>query len=221
VVFKRKMEMKAAKIALVSIIILLGISGVALAHTNVSVGIGVGYPSFYGGYGWGHHHRSSVIIGGYWGYPHYPDYYHYPPPVYYAPPPPLVVIERPPVLVERPPVAQPAQPVPQSRDTQELYDSLRNKKRELLRVLVIGDKQQRIRAINELAGFSFDDNVRLALEKVLLSDGDPDLRLTAAKAFGLVKNHKAVSALEIARVQDPVTEVRIAADQSIKKLQEK
>jgi hypothetical protein len=218
--------MSTAKITLASIIAVFLVSGLAntaLANTHVSVGIGFGYPGFYGGYGWGHHHGSSVFIGGYWGGPYYP--YYYAPPVYYAPtpvyyaPPPPVVVERPPVVVERPQAVPPAQPPQESPDTQQLYDSLRIKKGELLKMLQIGDKEHRIRAINELAGFSFDDNVRLALEKVLLTDNDPELRLTAAKAFGLVNNPKAISALENARVQDPVTEVRIAADQSIKKLQ--
>ena len=54
------------------------------------------------------------------------------------------------------------------------------------------DKEQRKEAIKELAGFSFDDKVRQALENVLLSDPDPELRKEAAQAFGKVKNTKAL-----------------------------
>jgi HEAT repeats len=229
--------MRTAKITLVSIITLVLVAGLlntALARTNVSVGIGVGYPGYYpGGYGYygagwyGRHHRAAVIIGGYWGWPgYYPGYYcqypgYYYPDYYYSAPPP-VIVERPPVVVERPAVVQPAQPVQpvqESSDTQALYGSLRERKSELLKVLMIGDKEHRISAINELAGYSFDDNVRLALEKVLLSDTDPELRQEAAKAFGEVKNLKAIPALETARVQDSITDVRKEADLSIKKLQ--
>jgi hypothetical protein len=227
--------MRTAKITLVSIITLVlvvGLSSMALARTNVSIGVGVGGPGFYpGGYGyygagwgWRHHHGSAVIVGGYWGWPgYYPGYYYqypgyYYPDYYYSAPPP-VVVERSTVVVERPAVVQPAQPVQESSDTQALYGSLRERKSELLKVLMIGDKAHRISAINELAGYSFDDNVRLALEKVLLSDTDPELRQEAAKAFGEVKNLKAIPALEIARVQDSITDVRKEADLSIKKLQ--
>jgi HEAT repeat protein len=71
----------------------------------------------------------------------------------------------------------------------------------------------------ELAGFSFDDNIRQALEEVLLSDPDAELRQSAAQALGEVKNVKARPALEKARVQDPSEDVRRAADQAIKKLE--
>ncbi len=227
--------MKAAKITLAAIVtfaVIVVVSNTVLARTNVSVGIGVGGPGFYPGWygyygaGWGgrHHrsHGSAVIIDGYWGWPGYypsyyypyPDYYYsdYYYPGYYYPAPPPPVVERPPVVVERPAVVR---PVRESSD----YSSLREKKSELLKVLMIGDKEHRINAINELAGYSFDDNVRLALEKVLLSDTDPELRVAAAEAFGEVKNPKAIPALENARVQDSVTDVRKAADLSIKKLQ--
>jgi HEAT repeat protein len=74
-------------------------------------------------------------------------------------------------------------------------------------------------AIRELAGFSFDDKVRYALENVLLSDPDAQLREEAARSFGKVNNTKALAALEKARVEDPSEDVRKEADESIKKLE--
>jgi HEAT repeat protein len=88
-------------------------------------------------------------------------------------------------------------------------------------MLQMPDKEQRKQAIDELAGFSFDDNVRHALENVLLSDPDAQLRKEAAQSFGKVKNTKALAALEKARVEDPNEDVRKAADQTIKKLEGK
>ncbi len=217
--------MKAFKIVIALFIVLFFISGkLAIAnsrhshhshhsHSNVSIGLGFGYPGFYGGYyggyghHWGHHRGSSVFIGGYWPiYPNYYDYYDY---GYYAPAPPS-----PPVIA-----APPAQ-APQSSDNYALYDSLRVRKGELLKTLSIGDKEHRTNAINELAGYSFDDNVRSSIENVLFSDSDPELRIAAANALGQVKNPKAIPALEKARVQDSITDVRAAADQSIRKIQQ-
>jgi hypothetical protein len=230
--------MKASKILLVTIITVIlffWMSNAALARTNVSIGVGVGpgyYPGWSGyyGVGWGgHHHGSSVVIGGYLGGPVYYPYPYYPYPGYYVAPPPPVVVVQPPVAAA-PPVAPPppaeemppvmaAPPAQQGGYTESLYGPIGAKKNELLNVLATGDKEHRIKAIHELAGYSYDDNVRLALEKVLLSDTDPELRVAAATAFGEVRNPKPIPALEKARVEDPVTDVRIAADLSIKKLQ--
>jgi HEAT repeat protein len=75
-----------------------------------------------------------------------------------------------------------------------------------------------MKAISELAGFSFDDKVREEMEKILLSDPDPELRKEAAKAFGKVVNEKALAVLEKARVSDPDIAVRQEADNSIKQI---
>ena len=82
------------------------------------------------------------------------------------------------------------------------------------------NKELRKETIKELAGFSFDDNVRAALENVLLSDPDPELRKEAARAFGVVKNANARAALEKARVEDSSEDVRKEADQTIRKIEE-
>ena len=83
----------------------------------------------------------------------------------------------------------------------------------------MSDKELRRGAIGELAGFSFDDNVRATLENILLSDPDPELRAEAANAFGEVKNTGALEALEKARVEDPSADVRRAADDAIKSIE--
>ncbi len=95
--------MKTSKNILISIlalIVLTIMTGVASARTNVSIGVGFGYPGFYGswnGYyghhGWRHHH-GNVVVGGYLGRPYYYPRY----PRYYVPAPP-----RPPIIAYRVP----------------------------------------------------------------------------------------------------------------------
>ncbi len=184
-------------------------------------------PALANGHHGGHHggHHSSFFFGLDWVFPLYPvapgPYYYYPPPAYYypAPPPPVVQYPAPPPVVQYPAPA----PAPQAPDksTLELYQNLRNQKAMLLEKLQIGDKGSRLAAISDLAGFSFDDGVRQALEGVLFSDTDPDLRVAAANALGQVKNPKAVPALEKARVADSSEAVRVAADQAIRNIQGK
>lgn len=228
--------MKTLRFTLVKTItavsLLMGLSNVASARTHVYVGAHFGHPGFYHsyhpGYGFYYHpyyfgppwpyyypYRETVIVGGGYYYDYGPDYYVVTPPV---------VVERPPVVVEKAPVVIEKQIVsvqPQGFDesTLELNKKLQSEKSDLLKQLGTGNKEQRIQAIRELAGFSFDDNVRHALENVLLSNPDPELRKEAAQSFGKVKNTKALAALEKARVEDPNVDVRKEADQSIKKLE--
>lgn len=208
--------MKTTRFGLVLIAVLcflLWSSNTALARTRVYVGVGYGYSDFRHGFyhhhGWGHHHPywGPVIIGGGYWYDWGPDYYVVTPPM---------VVERAPVVVERQTVVVP--PKGCDKDTQALFEDLRNKKNELLKKLQTPDKEQRKAAIDELAGFSYDDNVRQALENVLLSDPDPELRKEAARMFGEVKNVKALAALEKARVEDSNEDVRKEADKAIKKI---
>ncbi len=88
----------------------------------------------------------------------------------------------------------------------------------LLDRLAWGNKWQRLEAIENLAEFSFDDKIRKALENVLLSDPDPELRKQVARVFGEVKNTQALPALEKARVEDSNEDVRKEADNAIKKI---
>ncbi|MHC4637234.1 MAG: HEAT repeat domain-containing protein [Planctomycetota bacterium] len=100
----------------------------------------------------------------------------------------------------------------------KLFKRLRAKKSELLRKLRIGDKPARLNAIIELSCFSFDDKVRQALEEVLLSEPDSELRKEAIKAFSNVKNKRALSLLEKVRVEDSDKEVRAEADHAIREI---
>lgn len=220
--------MKALKFTLVKTIVavslLIGLSNLALARPNVYIGVGIGHP----GYGFYHHpyyfgppwrcyypYRGTIIVGdGYW-YDWGPDYYVVTPPT---------VVEQVPIVVEKQPVMvstsspQVVQPQQFDESTLQLNMNLQYKKSELLKQLQAPNKEQRREAIDELAGFSFDDNVRQALQNVLLSDPNPELRAEAAHSFGIVKNTGARAALEKARVEDPSADVRRAADEAIKSI---
>jgi HEAT repeat protein len=92
---------------------------------------------------------------------------------------------------------------------------MRQRKSELLKVLKIGAKQDRTAAIRDLAPFSFDDKVRAALEDILLSDPEPELRKQVAILFSKTTNKDAVPALEIAKAKDSDRDVRQAAYRAI------
>ena len=224
-------KMKALKFTLVKTIVavslLIGLSNAALARPSVYIGVGIGgRPGFHGGYrddyrfshrpryfepAWGRRdyrpRRQTIIIGSGCWYDRGPDYYVVAPPR---------VIERVPVVIEKQIVF--VQPQQFDESTLQLNINLQYKKSELLKQLQAPNKEQRREAIDELAGFSFDDNVRAALENVLLSDPDPELRAEAAHSFGEVKNTGALAALEKARVEDPSVDVRKAADEAISSL---
>ena len=100
-------------------------------------------------------------------------------------------------------------------DTAEQLERLKQKKSEFLKVLRIGDKERRIQAIRDLAGYSSDDGARKALENVLLTDPDPELRKEVATSFGRTENRKVVAALEEAKATDSSKEVRQAAYRAI------
>jgi hypothetical protein len=233
---------------IVVVSLLIGLSNVALARPSVYIGVGIGgRPGFHSGnrsdYGrgsyrtpprynycepaWGRRdyrpRRQTIILGGGYWYDRGPDYYVVTQPT---------IIERTPVVIERQTVVystsstssgqasspQVVQPQQFDESTLQLNMNLQYKKSELLKQLQMPNKELRKEAIKELAGFSFDDNVRAALENVLLSDPDPELRAEAAHSFGEVKNTNARAALEKARVEDPSVDVRKAADEAISSL---
>jgi len=174
-------------------------------HTNYSFSFGFG--SYWPGPCYYPHYYSSYYYPSY--YSHYP-YYYSPGVVYIDPPaPPPVIVQRPVVIV---------QPQQFDQSTLQLNMNLQYKKSELLKQLQSPNKELRKESINELAGFSFDDNVKYALQNVLLSDPDPELRAEAAHSFGEVKNDGARAALERARVEDPSVDVRQAADRAINEI---
>lgn len=233
--------MKAKKLILVGaglVLFLALLPNTASAHVNFRIGFGTGighrhsdfrigfhpYYGLHGGYyrwpGRGHNvfgHRNfhrrkpwhssgvSVRIDGLF-------------PIIIRPP---VVLKAPKVITERQVVIE--EPECQSKleydeNTDELFEKLRLRKSELLKKLKIGDKATRKETIRELAGFSFDNKVREALEIVLLSDPDPELRRQAAKSFGKTSNKKVLPALEKADADDPDREVREEAYKAIMKI---
>ena len=224
--------MKTIRYGLVQIIVvcfLICLPDTASARTSISVRFGGGHKHSRRGYffdykrnpyrysphyrnfkqrshGWhrGRHrsHVNTIIVSpGYW-YRTEPDYY--------------VITPSPQVVQKQVVVVQPQEV---DKDTQALFEALRYMKSELLIKLQTPDKEQRMEAIEELAGFSFDDQVRYALENILLSDPDPELRRQVARVFGEVKNTKALPALEKARVEDSDEDVRKEADEAIKILE--
>jgi hypothetical protein len=229
-------KMKALRYMLiVAVSLLIGLSNSALARPSVYIGVGIGgRPDFHSDYrddyrfshrpryfepAWGRRdyrpRRQTIILGGGCWYDRGPDYYVVAPPT---------IIERTPVVIERQTVVystsspQVVQPQQFDQSTLQMNMDLQYKKSELLKQLQAPNKELRRQAIRELGGFSFDDNVRAALENVLLSDPDPELRAEAADAFGAVKNANARAALEKARVEDPSVDVRKAADEAIKSI---
>ncbi len=131
---------------------------------------------------------------------------------------PPVVVKTPKVITERRIIVKEpvyCDKVKYDEGTGELFEKLRRKKSALLKKLRIGDKANRLETIRELAGFSFDKKVREALEEVLLSDPDPELRRQVAKSFGKTSNKKVLAALETAESNDPNAAVRQAAHKAI------
>jgi len=201
-----------------SVIIIIGCLGVltsnAFAGHHTSFGVGVGYGSHHGHHWSGHHHW-----GGHWWYPgmsfvvvdYWPgevvDYY---PAACYPP-----VIERPTVIVKEPTVVN---VTTNAKINDETFADVRNKKSELLKKVMIGDKASRMSAIAELGGFTFDDTVREKLSEILVSDPDAEVRKEVAKAFGKLKNEKVLPVLEKVRVSDTDVEVRQEADRSINQI---
>jgi len=130
--------------------------------------------------------------------------------------------------VKTPKVITTSQAVPKTREyywekgydenRAELFEKLLRKKSELLKTLKIGNKKKRIEAIRDLAGFSFDGNVKKALEDVLLSDPDPELRQQVAESLGKTANENVVAALQKAKVEDSNREVRQEAYKALIKI---
>lgn len=144
---------------------------------------------------------TTIHIGGCW-------------PVYSAP---RVVERRVVNVVVKEPKRIEYKPCCQPPDA-KLVKEVRSKKNELLKVLQIGDKTSRIKAIGDLAGYSFDENVRKALEQIVLTDPDPDLRRQAAESMGRVKNMNLIPTLEKVRAEDENAGVREQADKAIEKI---
>ena len=100
----------------------------------------------------------------------------------------------------------------------KLFAKVRNKKSELLKVVKIGDKAARTKAIAELAGYSFDDKVRKALEEIILTDPDAELRMQVAASLSKVKNLNVIATLEKVKAEDGDVQVREQAGKAIEKI---
>jgi len=145
-------------------------------------------------------------------------YYPYEPGCYTIIDPSPLVIRTAPVVIGKKVVI--VQPEKYDEETGKIFEQLRCEKAELLQNLKEENKEKRKEAINKLAGFSFDIQVRKALEDILLSDPDPELRKQVAGALANVKNKEVLPALEKARVEDPNEDVRKEADKAIRKIRE-
>jgi len=192
-------------------------------------GFGHGYYPHYdyrwhgGYYSWLDHDRylwmdRGRYYGSYWGWSScWPgtsiwveDYW----PTYVSPP---VVVGHPHIVTRQYVVVNPKVGEVSPADAR-LFAEVRNKKDELLRVLKIGDKASRTRAIMELAGYSFDDTVSKVLEEIILKDPDPELRKCVAESLGNVKNKIVIPTLEKVRLEDSDEQVRRAADKAISQI---
>ncbi len=191
-------------------------------HTNYSFSFGFGYygpgPYYYPYYS---SYYYPYYYSSYYYHPYYPYYY---PSVGYADPyyPPAVAAA-PSVVVPQSVVVGPdAAVVPQYNcQTPVNYkgmEQVRQRKTQLLSQLQQADKAAKLEAISELGGYSFDDQVKAALENILLSDPDAAMRKEAAISFGKVKNQGALGILEKVRVQDSDLQVRQAADWAINQI---
>ena len=222
--------MKATKLILTGmglILFLALFTNTASARVSFYMGVGIGPrdPHLHGGIHFRPHGRRHHIFK-HRGYHHHRPWYR--PGVSVSIGGLFPIVVRPPVVVEVPKVVTEKRVIVEepeyhrdveyNEDTAELFDKIRIRKGELLKKLRIGDKVKSIEAIRELAGFSFDDNVRLALEDVLLTDPDPELRIEVARAFGKTTNKKVLPALQEAKTYDPSMEVRQEAHKAILKI---
>jgi len=211
------MNMKGTKSSLAAgwLLLLVFLPGITAARVSFGISIGSPFVHHYPGFhhGWYPYYHSYPYYG--W-YPHYGWHSSSELGIWIGGYHPIVV--DPPVIVHREVVTKAevrdCQSLPDAQTAEQL-ERLRQKKSELLKVLRIGDKERRIQAIRDLAAFSSDDGVRKALENVLLTDPDPQLRKQVATSFGRTENRKVVAALEEAKATDSDKEVRQAAYRSI------
>lgn len=98
---------------------------------------------------------------------------------------------------------------------EQLRAEVQLNKPDLLEMIGSPQKKLRTRAVDGLADFSFDAEIRRAMEKVLLSDPEPDLRRKAARALGKATNTEVLPALQKAKAADPNHGVRQQAYRSI------
>jgi len=185
-------------------------TGTAVARIHLSIGLGTSfghYYPYYRGCGYGHYGWYGSYYGPWWRHSHWPE--HYWPgssfSVHYSSP----IVLSPRVSVKAP--AENPRPEPQP----QLSQSMQAEQSELLKILRIGDKENRIAVIRELALLYFDDKARAALENALLTHADPEIRREVATSLGKTQDANVTAALRIAKAKDPDRGVRQAAYRSL------
>ncbi len=172
--------------------------GAAVARVHFSIGLGTIIGPCHPVYGW-HAWRDP-----YWYDPWYDCW-----PVVVARP--VVVRERH-VVVEAP---RPHAAQPSANQRQPLSEQQQQRRSELLRKLRIGDVNNRVQAVQELAPFANDDKVREALQRALSSDRDVQVRRAAAESFGRLQDKRTLPTLRRAYREDSSREVQQAAYKAI------
>ncbi|MHC4352832.1 MAG: HEAT repeat domain-containing protein, partial [Planctomycetota bacterium] len=161
------------------------------------------------GYYYGHHYPHHWWYGGYqrpwWRHSHWPGHYYPSGSSFWIYSSPIVLGSRSRAK------ASPENPTPKP----QLSQRMRQEQGELLRILKIGDKQDRIAAGRELTAFYFDDKARAALEDALLKDPEPQVRKEIAASLGNTADARVTAALRLAKAKDPDRGVRQAAYRSL------
>ena len=209
-------------------LLLFCVSNASQARVSIGLSIGTSFGHRYPGSCYGYH-SYDPWYGGYYSWwdtnwhSHFPRRHYWPrrsrssvgiwighctPAVVGVP----VIVGRSSVGTARRNTSDPAQT---SASNVRLSEAMRKKNSEQLKILKSGDKEERIQAIRELAPFSFDNGIRQALENVLLSDPDPEIRQEVAVSFGKTENQLVLAALKEAKEKDPVRDVRQAAYKAI------
>lgn len=215
----RAMKFHFAAVAMLCLLVFL--TGKASARVYVSVGLGTSFghhgSHYYGhGHGYGHgygypHHGWYGGYGGHyspwWGHSYWPSHRYSSGSSFWIYPS-YTTIYSPPLRVKAPKATQ-------RSSEPKLSESMRRHQSELLKVVKIGDKENRISAIHELAPYSSNSRVRAALEDVLLSDPEAEVRKQVATSLGKTSNPKVTPALKMAKAKDPDRGVRQAAYRSI------
>jgi len=131
---------------------------------------------------------------------------------------PSVVVETPVVVTEKRVVVErhvSDSPTPAAPKADIVSEAARRRQSESLKVLRIGDAEDRVQSARELAGYPGDARARSALERALLADRDARVRRTAAEALAACGDAKALPALREAQTRDSVRDVRQAAYKAI------
>jgi len=203
----RAIKFRLAAGGLICLLVLL--TGAATARVRISIGLGSSFGHHYPHY-YGHHYPHHRWYGGH--YSPWPSHSYWPGHRYSAGSS-FWIHQSFPIVINRP--VRVKAPAENPRPKPQISQRMREQQSELLKVLKVGEKEDRLGAIIELAPFSFDASIRAALEEVLLSDPDAELRKQAATSLGKTENPNVTAALKIAKAKDPDRGVRQAAYRAI------